>query len=155
VDKILFWTWSVYLVFKQVRQFGGRLCYLHQVKEEKAPRLLDLLQSATLNRWAPQLNSVLLTQRTIHNIYWIYDLIYWCYTFLLPPVRRISAIPIFDSERKFLCLNKNCPSIFLLSCFCLYLLTAGKICFLQSWTALSDNRRICPLCEDAVRVHDT
>ena len=59
---------------------------------------MDLLQSATLNRWAPQFNSVFLTQRTIHNVYWIYNLIYWCYTFfLLPLVWRISIVPIVDS----------------------------------------------------------
>jgi len=56
-------------MFEQVWQFGGRLFYRRQVKQKEAPGLVDLLQSATLNRWAPQFNSVFLTQRTIHNVY--------------------------------------------------------------------------------------
>lgn len=79
--KILFWTWSIFVMFKQVRQFGGRLCYCLQVKEEETPGLAELLQSATISRQTLQLNSVFLIQKTIHNTYWIYDHIYWCYAF--------------------------------------------------------------------------
>jgi len=67
--KILFWTWSIFVMFKQVRQFGGRLCYCLQVKEEETPGLAELLQSATISRQTLQLNSVFLIQKTIHNTY--------------------------------------------------------------------------------------
>jgi hypothetical protein len=132
--KILFWTWSVFVMFKQVRQFGCRLCCDLQVKQEEAPGLADLLQSATISRQTLQLYSVFLIQKTIHHIYWIYNLIHWCYTFCTSSrTTHFNGSDIWFGRPDFRVWTSIVQVFFFQwSCFCLYLLTAGKIFFLQA-----------------------